>query len=288
MKIRFIINPISGTGKQKYIEKKIKNNLQFTYDIFYTKKQGDATKLSYKAIKENIDVIVAVGGDGTVNECAKALIGSNVGIGVIPCGSGNGFANHIGMSSTIIKAIIQLNTSKFSIIDSCSVNGEKFVNVSGIGFDSHIANLFGKNKKRGLSNYMRIIIKELFYSPQFYTIEYNNIKKKIKAYLIAFANASQYGNNYTISPTAKIDDQLIDFVIIKELPLCKIPSLLLRLITGRLYLSKYVEIIKSEKMVINTNVKLIHLDGEPKKFESPITIKSNPKSLKIFSPYEKR
>tara|TARA_B100000902_G_scaffold175658_1_gene169408 strand:+ start:19885 stop:20751 length:867 start_codon:yes stop_codon:yes gene_type:complete len=288
MKIRFIINPISGTGKHKYIEKKIKNNLQFTYDIFYTEKQGDATKLSYKAIKENIDVIVAVGGDGTVNECAKALIGSKVGIGVIPCGSGNGFANHIGMSSTITKAIIQLNTSKFSLIDSCSVNGETFVNVSGIGFDAHIANLFGKNKKRGLSNYMRIIIKELFYSPQFYTIEYNNIKKKIKAYLIAFANASQYGNNYTISPTAKIDDQLIDFVIVKEFPLCKIPSLLLRLITGRLYLSKYVEIIKSEKMVINTNVKLIHLDGEPKKFESPITIKSNPKSLKIFSPYEKR
>ncbi len=288
MKIRFIINPISGTGKQKYIEKKIKNNLQFTYDIFYTKKQGDATKLSYKAIKENIDVIVAVGGDGTVNECAKALIGSNVGIGVIPCGSGNGFANHIGMNSTIAKAIIQLNTSKFSLIDSCSVNGETFVNVSGIGFDAHIANLFGKDKKRGLSNYMKIIIKELFYSPQFYTIEYNDIKKKIRAYLIAFANASQYGNNYTISPTAKIDDQLIDFVIIKEFPLYKIPLLLLRLITGRLYLSKYVEIIKSEKMVINTNIKLIHIDGEPKKFESPIIIKSNPKSLKIFSPYEKR
>ena len=288
MKIRFIINPISGTGKQKDIEKKIKNNLEFSYDIFYTKKQGDATELSYKAIKENIDIIVAVGGDGTVNECVKGLIGSNIGIGVLPCGSGNGFANHIGMNNNISKAIHQLNSSKFSLIDSCSVNGEIFVNVSGIGFDAHIANLFEKNKKRGLSNYMKIIIKELFYSPQFYTIEYNNIKKKIKAYLIAFANASQYGNNYTISPTAKIDDQLIDFVIIKDFPLYKIPSLLLRLITGRIYLSKYVEIIKSEKMIINTNTKLIHLDGEPKEFENPITIKSKPKSLKIFSPYEKK
>ena len=156
MKIRFIINPISGTGKQKDIEKKIRNNLQLSYDIFYTKKQGDATKLSYNAIKENIDIIVAVGGDGTLNECVKALIGSNVGIGVLPCGSGNGFANHIGMNSNISKAIMQLNTSKISIIDSCSVNGEVFVNVSGIGFFFYYVISF--NAKRPIS-FCHLILK---------------------------------------------------------------------------------------------------------------------------------
>ena len=105
MKIRFIINPISGTGKQKGKEAVIKKHLAFSYDIVYTQKSGDATMLSQKAIKDRIDIVVAVGGDGTVNECAKALIGTNTALGVVPCGSGHGFAYHIGMEKEVKNAI---------------------------------------------------------------------------------------------------------------------------------------------------------------------------------------
>ena len=223
MKIRFIINPISGTGKQKGIEDVIKKHLVFSYDIVYTKKCGDATILSKKAIKDKKDIVIAVGGDGTVSECSKALIGSDVAIGVIPCGSGNGFAYNIGMKKNIKKAILQLNISRFRTIDSCTADDEKFVNVSGIGFDAHIANLFANNRKRGFFNYLKLIIKELSYQPEYYKIEYNNTKKEVKAYLIAFANTSQYGNDFEISPFAKLDDGLIDFVIVKVFSKWKIP-----------------------------------------------------------------
>ena len=284
MKIRFIINPISGIGKQKGIEDVIKRYLVFSYDIVYTKKCGDATILSKKAIKDKKDIVIAVGGDGTVSECSKALIGSNVAIGVIPCGSGNGFAYHIGMKRDIKKAILQLNISTLKTIDSCTANDERFVNVSGIGFDSHIANLFANNKKRGLFNYLKLIIKELSYQPEYYKIEYNNTKKEVKAYLIAFANTSQYGNDFEISPFAKLDDGLINFVIVKAFSKWKIPFFLLKVAKGNVHLSKNVEIITSKEMSIESKNRLVHLDGEPKELKSPIVIKVKPKTLKIFSP----
>ena len=288
MKIRFIINPISGIGKQKGIEDVIKRYLVFSYDIVYTKKCGDATILSKKAIKDKKDIVIAVGGDGTVSECSKALIGSNVAIGVIPCGSGNGFAYHIGMKRDIKKAILQLNISTLKTIDSCTANDERFVNVSGIGFDAHIANLFANNKKRGLFNYLKLIIKELSYQPEYYKIEYNNTKKEVKAYLIAFANTSQYGNDFEISPFAKLDDGLIDFVIVKVFSKWKIPFFLLKVAKGKVHLSKNVEIIKSKEMSIESKNRLVHLDGEPKELKSPIIVKVKPRTLKIFSPNGKK
>ena len=284
MKIRFITNPISGTRKQKGIEDLIKKYLAFSYDIVYTQKGGDATMLSQKAIKDRIDIVVAGGGDGTVSECAKALTGSNVAIGVIPCGSGNGFAYHLGMEKDIKKAILQLNTSIISTIDSCTANEEKFVNVSGIGFDAHISNLFANNRKRGFFNYLKLIIKELSYQPKRYKIEYNNTKREVKSYLIAFANASQYGNDFEISPFAKLDDGLIDFVIVKAFSKWKIPFFLLKVAKGKVHLSKNVEIIKSKEMSIESKNRLVHLDGEPKELKSPIVIKVKPRTLKIFSP----
>jgi len=141
LKIRFIINPISGTGKQKRIEEFITKHLE-NFEIIHTQKAGDATRISREAANENIDTVIAVGGDGTVNECLKGLVNTNTALGVIPCGSGNGFAYHIGMERTIEKAVIQLKNTRIEIIDSCTANGVPFVNVSGIGFDAHIANLF--------------------------------------------------------------------------------------------------------------------------------------------------
>ena len=145
MRIRFIINPISGTGKQKGIEKYITKHLK-NYEIFYTQKAGDASRMSKEAAADNIDAVIGVGGDGTVNECLIGLVNTNTALGVIPCGSGNGFAYHIGMKNKIEQAIIQLKDTRIEQIDSCSANGAPFVNVSGIGFDAHIANLFSELK----------------------------------------------------------------------------------------------------------------------------------------------
>ncbi len=286
MKIRFIINPISGTGKQKGIELIIAQNLkEEEYDIVYTKKANDATLLSKQAIKDAITVVIAVGGDGTVNECAKALIGSNTALGVIPCGSGNGFAFHLGMKRDIQIAIEQLKHCSIKTIDSCSANGLPFVNVSGVGFDAHIANLFSNLEIRGFINYVKLITKELGYKPKKYTINYNGTERTVAAYLIAFANASQYGNDARISPLADISDGLLDFVIIKDFPKWKIPGFLLKVAQGKTHLSKYAEIIQATSMEIKTESGLVHLDGEPKELKNPITVKIHPNTLKIFTPH---
>ncbi len=285
MKIKFIINPISGTGEQKGIEDYIAKHLD-DYEIVYTQKAGDASKISEQAVKENINMLVAIGGDGTVNECLKSLVNTDTALGVIPCGSGNGFAYHIGMKRSPEEAIKQLKNAKIKTIDSCSANGLPFVNVAGIGFDAHIAKLFTGFKKRGFISYIILVLKELCYKPQEYSIKYDGIRKKMKAYMISFANASQYGNNAKISPMADIQDGLLDFVIVKEFPKWKIPFFLLEIIKGKVHLSKHVEIIKSKKMQITANNTLIHLDGESYKASNPVTVKILEKSLKIMYPNE--
>jgi YegS/Rv2252/BmrU family lipid kinase len=283
MKIRFIINPIAGTGGQIGIEETIARHLE-NYDIIYTQKVGDATKLSLEAVRDNIDAVVAVGGDGTLNECLIGLVNSNTALGIIPCGSGNGFAYHIGMARTTEKAIIQIKNAKIEKIDSCTANGEAFVNVSGIGFDAHIANLFAGLKKRGFINYVKLILKEISYKPQEYTLQYNGIDRKAKAYMISFANASQYGNDARVSPMADLKDGLLDFVIVKDFPKWEIPFFLLKAARGKIHLSKYVEIIKSRYMKISAKNTLLHLDGEPYKAEKYVEIQLFPKSLKILIP----
>ena len=208
MKIKFIINPISGTGKQKGIEKDISKYFN-NYQIEYTKQKGDATRISYDAVKNNFSKVIAIGGDGTVNECLKALINTNVVLAVIPCGSGNGFAYHIGMNSDTKKAIKQLQKTSIETIDLGSVNKIPFINVSGIGFDAHIAQLFDKSKRRGLANYVMLILKELNYQPQEYNIQYDGISRNITAYMISFANSSQYGNN--IKMPNPLSDGLVEY-----------------------------------------------------------------------------
>ena len=287
LKIRFIINPISGTGKQKGIEKYITKHLENS-EIIYTQKAGDATRISKEAANENIDAIIAVGGDGTVNECLNGLVNTKTALGVIPCGSGNGFAYHIGMDRTIEKAVKQLKNIHIENIDTCTVNGVPFVNVSGIGFDAHIANLFLTLKERGFVKYAKLVIRELGYNAKEYTIQYNNIERRVKAYMIDFANASQYGNNARISPMADFKDGLIDFVIVKDFPKWKIPIFIYLLLTGKIHLSKHVEIIQCDKMTIKAENSLLHLDGEPFKTSNPIKVAILPKSLKILIPNEKK
>ena len=285
MNIRFIINPVSGTGKQKNIKHYIQKHLD-NYDIFYTKEPGDASKISKDAVDKNIDAVIAVGGDGTVNECLQSLVNTNTALGVIPCGSGNGFAYHIGMKRTNEEAIKQLKKNKITSIDLCSANGMPFVNIAGIGFDAYIAKAFSRFKKRGFFNYIKLILKELNYKPQEYRIKYDQTERNIQAYMIAFANASQYGNDVKIAPMANIQDGLLDFVIVKKIPKWKIPFFLLQIAIGKVHLSKYVETIKSKKMKITTCNPMIHLDGEPCKTSNPITIEILIKSLKILKPNE--
>ena len=289
MKTKFIINPIAGTGKQIDIENDILKNIDkniFDYDIEYTLKPNHATEISRNAIKEKYELIVSVGGDGTASECADGLIGSETALAVIPCGSGNGFAYHFNVKRNIEDALKQLNNNKIKYIDSCLANNLKFINVSGIGFDAHIANLFASTAKRGFLSYIKLTLKELFYKAKLYKLEYDDISRKVNAFAIVFANASQYGNDARIAPNAIEDDGLIDFVIIKKFPNWKVPLFLIDVMSGKTDLNKNVEIIRTKKMLIESDFPMIHLDGEIKKLSNPIEVQSINKNFKVFVPNE--
>ena len=289
LKTKFIINPIAGTGKQKDISRNIEKLIdkeKFYYDIIFTDSPNHATKITQDAINNNYDLVIAVGGDGTVSECATALIGSETALAVIPCGSGNGFAYHFKVKRKINDALQELNNNTIKYIDSCEANNIPFVNVSGIGFDAHIANLFASTKKRGFFSYIKLTLKELSYQAQEYTIEYSNTRETLNAFAIVFANATQYGNDAEIAPNAKVDDGLIDFIIIRKFPNWKIPLFVLDVLRGKTHLNKNVRIIKSKEMKIYTKQPFAHLDGEIKHFANPIHVKISSKKLKIMIPNE--
>ena len=231
MKIKFIVNPVSGKGKQKGIEDSIKKNLdskKYEYSVRFTERQGHAKELCKQAITDGYEAVIAVGGDGTVNEIASECIGKDTVLGIIPAGSGNGFAYHLGMKKNIKASILQLNNATIKIVDSCTANSMPFVNVSGIGFDAHIAHLFSKMSVRGFTSYVRLVLKEcVLYPSKNYTIKFDNQERKVNAFLISWANSSQFGNNAVISPESEIDDGYFEICIVKKLPRIFIPILLL-------------------------------------------------------------
>lgn len=287
MKLRFIINPISGLRDNSKIAELVKENLnlnKFQYDLFYTERKKHAIELSQKAVEEKIDVVIAVGGDGTLNECAQAIIGTQTALSVIPRGSGNGFAHHLNIEQDVINCIKNLNKSTISKVDSCTANGKPFVNVSGIGFDAHIAHLFSKVTIRGFSSYIKLVLKEcILYPSKEYIIKFDNQQRKVNAFMISWANSSQFGNNAVISPESKIDDGYFEICIIKKLPRILIPIILFRLFNKSIQRSKYIEIIKCKEAQILCDDGRSHLDGETYNLGSEINIKINPLSLKIFT-----
>ena len=259
---------------------------KFDFDYFYTERPKHATELAQKAVQENIEVVVAVGGDGTMHECAKGLLGSQTALAVMPCGSGNGFAFHFGMERDIDKAIKQLNISNFKTIDSCTANGLPFFNVSGVGFDAHIAHLFTTTKVRGFSSYVKLVLRECAnYPAQDYTLEYDGKKEIYNAVIISWANATQFGNGAQISPESKVDDGLTEICVLKDFRRYLVPVLLYRLFTGKIHQSKYMTIIKTKKISISCQNGQSHLDGEGHDLGKEIHIDTHPKTLKVFIPY---
>ena len=259
---------------------------KFDFDYFYTKKSKHATELARKAAEEKIDVVVAVGGDGTMHECANGLLGSDTALTVLPCGSGNGFAFHFGISNNIDKAIKQLNTLEYKKIDSCTANGLPFFNVSGVGFDAHIANLFATTKVRGFASYVKLVLRECaFYPAQEYTLEYDGKKEVHKAVIISWANATQFGNGAQISPQSIVDDGVIEICILKDFRRYLVPVLLYQLFKGRIHHSKYMSIIRTKSIKISCQNGLSHLDGEGVDLGKEIVIDTHPKTLKVFVPH---
>ncbi|MEO8886633.1 MAG: diacylglycerol kinase family protein [Mucilaginibacter sp.] len=285
-KALFIVNPISGGRKKDDVPGLIRRHLDvdvFDYTIVFTNSVAHARELAFEAV-DKYDLITAVGGDGTVNEVASALVGTNSLLGIIPCGSGNGLSRFLDIPMDIKKAIENLNTGHTELIDSAEVNGQPFFNMAGIGFDAHISQVFAHNKKRGFITYIKSSIMEVAkYKPQHYHIEIDGRTYELDAFMLSIANSSQYGNDMHISPCASVQDGLLDVCIIKPFPLYSFPQMGLRMLFKTTDKSKYVEIIRGEHIIIKRIAPgPIHLDGEPQIAGTDIKINVRPGSLKVI------
>lgn len=255
----------------------------YDYEIAYTKAAKHATELSIQAAKAGFDVVVAVGGDGSVNEVARGLIGTQSTLAIIPTGSGNGLARHLQIPIHLKKAMDIINKEKSTVIDTMLLNDEAFVNVAGIGFDAHIGWEFAKFGKRGFASYLKVIQREFpKYKAQEFeiTIEGKTIHKK--AYLISFANGSQWGNNALIAPLADIADGLMDVVVVKDVSFLQSISIGFRLFSKSIHKSPHVEVYKVKEAIIKQQHTIAHIDGEPIKTGQEITLKVNPLSLRVL------
>ena len=287
-KICFIINPVSGVGRQKVIEKLIDEQLNrtlFDYEIAYTKASKHATELAKQAVANNFDIVVAVGGDGSVNETAKGLIGSNTAMAIIPTGSGNGLARHLNIPLDLKKAMNVINHAKEKKIDSIQFNNETFVNVAGVGFDAHIGWEFAKFGKRGFLSYVKVTLRELpKYKAQEYELMIDGKTIHRKAFLISFANGSQWGNNAHIAPLADIADGMMDIAIVKNISVSNGIQFAYNLFNKTLHISKHIEIIKAKELIVKQPKSIAHIDGEAIEIGNTISIKVNPLSLKVIVP----
>jgi YegS/Rv2252/BmrU family lipid kinase len=286
-KILFIINPISGVGKQKVVEKLIDEHLDknlFDYRIVYTQHAKHAITIAKQATTDNYNIVVAVGGDGSVNETAKGLVNTNTAMAIIPTGSGNGLARHLEIPLNLVDAMKLINSGKEKQIDTIELNNETFVNVAGIGFDALIGHEFAKFGKRGFSSYVKIVFRELRrYKAQDYELCIDGKTIHRRAFLISFANGTQWGNNAHIAPLADVSDGVMDIAILKSFNLVSGAVIAGRLFGKTLHLSKHLEIIKAKEVKVTQTASIAHIDGEPIESGKELDIKVNPLSLKVIT-----
>ncbi len=287
-KICFIVNPVSGFGKQKLIEKLVGQHLdqtRFDHAFFYTKASKHATELAKQAVADSFDIVVAVGGDGSINEIGRGLIGSNTALAIVPAGSGNGLARCLDIPLDLIKAIGVINRGKEKQIDTFQFNEEHIFNISGVGFDAFINQKMMKLSNRNFFAYFKLIAKEFYkYKEQNFELTIDGASQHKKAFLICFANGSQWGHGAFISPLADNTDGLIDIVILKDVSIFNVVKIAFQLLTRSVHRSSHIETIKASEVSIKQIGDLAQIDGETVEIGNAISIKVNPLSLKVIIP----
>ncbi len=286
-KIAFIVNPFSGTGRKEDLSGMIIRGLDQSFDkpeIIFTKYRGHGTELAKEFAEKGFQIVVAVGGDGTVNEVARSLIHTDTSLGIIPIGSGNGLARHLGIPTSVRKAIKQLNYSEPILIDYGLVNEHPFFCTCGTGFDAYVSTEFAKGKRRGIMSYIEKIITGYFsYKSQNYHLEGEGIDLKVKAFVLTFANASQWGNNAYIAPQASVQDGQMDISIMSNFPVIAIPTLALNLFAKNIDKDLFMTTLRAKSIVLRREESgPFHYDGEPYEEGTEIYVKTVTDGLKVL------
>lgn len=288
-KIVFIINPIAGTRNKHIIPQAIAEKFpQESCEVIFTQYRGHARKIARQKVQEGIENIVAVGGDGTVNEVASALVNSTCRLGIIPSGSGNGLARHLHIPFQLSAALNIIRNQKLTTIDAGMVNSHYFFCTCGTGFDALVGKKFARFGKRGILTYIRAIIHQFIgYSPKSYVLKTAGTKTNFDAFMVTFANSGQFGNNAYIAPRAVIDDGLLDLCILRPFPKTSTLDLGLRLFLKNIDQSPYLEVLQIRKASLRRKGKrkiTIHIDGEPLTVKRKLKIKVVQGALRVMVP----
>ncbi len=268
-RILFVINPISGTHDKQAIPGDIENFLdvsKYSYDIRLTEHARHASDLAKQAAQEGADIVAAVGGDGTINEVARSVVHTQTALGIVPSGSGNGLARHLQIPQNPKKAIEIINNGLVHCLDYGIINEKPFFCTCGMGFDAFVSKKFAESGRRGLLQYAKDTIGiGLNYKSETYKLIYEDGREEtVEAFLIACANASQYGNNAYIAPTASMKDGLMDIIILSPLSPIQGAHVLLQMFTKSLLNNSHVRMMKTPKIRIEREAPgAVHCDGEP-------------------------
>ena len=287
MKIRFILNPISGNkvADTARIQAQIKARFE-TAELCVTKAPGHAIQLAQEAAEQNFDVAVAMGGDGTINEVLKGILGSSTALGIIPRGSGNGFARELGLLGPLHQTLDKLKNAVFQPCDVGFANGEPFLNLAGVGLEAAVAWQFAQQTKRGMLPYFTLASKTFFkYKPPVIRVTLNGQQHRWAPLSLVFANNRQYGSNFIIAPNAGIADGKLDLVIINNTQKYKLAVALPFFFMGQkppLGVTSYAQV---QSAVVESDQEIFyHIDGEPRKTARHLEITLSPRALRLWVP----
>lgn len=284
--IAFIVNPISGTKAKNRVAKLIRELLdlqQFAPTVVVTEYAGHATQLAQQFAMEDYYAVVAVGGDGTINEVASGLIGTNTALGIVPNGSGNGFARHLDISTRMNRAIEMLNNSEVINVDYGLVNDQPFFSTCGVGFDAIVAQDFS-DSSRGFKGYLQSIFKDFFqYKADTYQLKGEGIDITTTAFLVNFANAGQWGYDAYIAPKASVQDGWLDVAIVSEFPITAAAGLALSLFTKNIDEKLHMNTIRAKELTLTrTSEGPMHIDGTPVMMPAELHVKIVEEGLKVL------
>ena len=284
-----IINPVSGTGSKDKIPRLIDTVVDHERNdvsIIMSEYAGHAREIAAQAVADGIDVVVAIGGDGTVNEVGSALVGTDTALAIVPSGSGNGLARHLRIPMNASRAMQTLNNGVVGRFDYCLVNDKPFFCTCGMGFDAEVSNKFANEGTRGFITYIKTTISEFFkYKAEDYVIDIDGIKHEERAFVIACCNAAQYGNNAYIAPRATMQDGLLDVTIMHGFSLLHSPLIGARLFLRQLDKDRHVSIFRGKQVTIERKQDgIMHIDGDPVLMPAKVVIENISQGINILVP----
>ncbi|SDK69423.1 lipid kinase, YegS/Rv2252/BmrU family [Catalinimonas alkaloidigena] len=288
-RVWFVVNPLAGKRTNIDLAQLIRDHASPThlaYEIHFSQYAGHSSLLAQEALAAGVEAVIAVGGDGTINEVASQLVGSSVALGIVPFGSGNGLARHLHIPLEPVRALQNLAVYSPYTIDTATLNGRPFFCTAGVGFDAHVGALFARSVRRGFRSYVTTTLQEYFkYESHRYRLCWDDQSLALEAFTITFANAGQYGNNAWIAPKADIADGVLDLCVLRPFPHYVMPVLGTQLFRRTLDQSPYLDIHPVKKVVLECDTSVptpLHIDGEPLALEGPFTIAIRPGSLRVL------